>query len=209
VADDEHERAFPLFPLGLVAVPHELIPLHIFEARYRVMVADCLDRGGEFGIVWAADDELRETGCAVEVADVVERFDDGRLNIVVRGTRPFRLLDHDDHMGYPSGSVSWLDDEEETLDPLALDDAHTAYADLVRSATDRELTPADLEDMGAYRMAATVEFGAGAKQALLDLRSENARLRLLTRLFRAATKRLELIGRAEARARSNGKVRFG
>lgn len=201
---------FPLFPLGLVAVPHELVPLHIFEARYRVMVAECLDTGGEFGIVWSAEDELRGTGCAVEIAEVVERFDDGRLDIVVRGTRPFRLLAHDDDaLGFPSGTVAWLDDEDEVPDEDARLDAYGAYAELVRTATDRELDADDLAGMDSYRMAATVEFGTDAKQALLDLRSENARLRLLARLFRAATKRLELIGRAEARARSNGKVRFG
>ena len=63
--------------------------------------------------------------------------------------------------------------------------------------------------MDAYAMAATVDFGLDAKQGLLDLRSENARLRLVLRLFRAATKRLDFIERAQARARSNGKVRFG
>ena len=63
--------------------------------------------------------------------------------------------------------------------------------------------------MDAYRMAATVEFAPDAKQELLELRSENARLRLLTLLFRAAIKRLELVERAQVRARSNGKVRFG
>ena len=63
--------------------------------------------------------------------------------------------------------------------------------------------------MGAYAMAATVDFGLDAKQGLLDLRSENARLRLVTRLFRAAIKRLDFVDRAQARARSNGKVRFG
>jgi hypothetical protein len=58
-------------------------------------------------------------------------------------------------------------------------------------------------------MAATVEFGLDAKQGLLDLRSETARLKLLTRLFRAALKRMELVERAQERAQSNGKVRFG
>jgi hypothetical protein len=63
--------------------------------------------------------------------------------------------------------------------------------------------------MDAYGMAATVDFGPDAKQGLLDLRSENARLRLVTRLFNAAAKRLDLVDRAQERARSNGKVRFG
>ena len=72
-----------------------------------------------------------------------------------------------------------------------------------------ELEDDELKAMYAYRMAATVEFGPDAKQELLELRSENARMRLITLLFRAAIKRLELVDRAQARARSNGKVRFG
>ena len=62
--------------------------------------------------------------------------------------------------------------------------------------------------MSAYQMAATVEFGLDAKQGLLDCRSETARLKLVARLCRAAIKRLDFIDRAQARARSNGKVHF-
>jgi Lon protease-like protein len=207
--DDAIEPEFPLFPLGLVAVPHELVPLHIFEARYRVMIGDCLDEEREFGILWATDDDEREIGCAVEIAEVVERLEDGRINIVVRGTRPFRALDRTDALGYPAGTVEWIEDVEEEPDEEARAEAQAAYRTLVSTATEHTLDEDDVAEMDAYRMAATVEFGSDAKQALLELRSENARLRLLTRLFRAATKRLELIGRAEARARSNGKVRFG
>jgi Lon protease-like protein len=88
-------------------------------------------------------------------------------------------------------------------------DAREAYAVLVREATDSEPDAERLDAMSAYEMAATVAFGLEAKQGLLELRSENARLRLLTRLMRAALKRLEFVDRAQARARSNGKVRFG
>ena len=80
---------------------------------------------------------------------------------------------------------------------------------LVEQATDSPPEPEELAAMSAYAMAATVDFGLDAKQGLLDLRSENARLRLVGRLFRAATKRLEFIEKAQVRARSNGKVRFG
>jgi hypothetical protein len=82
-------------------------------------------------------------------------------------------------------------------------------AELVDQATDQQLEDDDLEAMNAYRMAATVEFGPDAKQELIELRSENARLRLLALLLRAAIKRLQLVDRAQARAPSNGKVRFG
>jgi Lon protease-like protein len=105
--------------------------------------------------------------------------------------------------------VEFLQDADEPGDEDALETARDVYAELVEEATDKEPEPERLAAMDAYAMAATVDFGSEAKQQLLDLRSEAARLRLVTRLIRAAVKRLEFVERALARARSNGKVRFG
>jgi Lon protease-like protein len=193
----------------MVALPHEYVPLHIFEERYRTMIGECLERESEFGIVWQTEDGPKAIGCACEITEVLERLDDGRMNIVTRGTRPFRVVaDQHDHP-YPSGTVEFLYDEDELPDEAAAASARGAYAELVHQATDQRLDDHELQAMDAYAMAATVDFGLEAKQGLLDLRSENARLRLVLRLFRAATKRLDFIERAQARARSNGKVRFG
>ena len=200
---------FPLFPLGLVALPGELVPLHIFEERYKTMISGCLEAESEFGIVWLADDGLRDIGCAMVIEQVLEEMEDGRMNLLARGTRPFRVLERQGHLPYPAGVIEFVEDQSDDPDPNLVGSARAAYADLVKRATDREPESSELEDMGAYDMAATVDFGLDAKQGLLDLRSENARLRLVTRLFRAATKRLDFVDRAQARARSNGKVRFG
>ena len=199
---------FPLFPLGLVALPTEAVPLHIFELRYRQMIRECIDSETEFGIVWMSDDGLRDVGCACEVERVLEEMDDGRFNVVTRGTRPFRVVERQAHLAYPAGVVEFLADEDEEPDEEALERALAVYADLVERATDRAPERSELEGLDAYGMAATVDFGVEAKQGLLELRSENARLKLVTRLFRAATKRLDFVDRAQARARSNGKVRF-
>ena len=203
------EGDFPLFPLGLVALPGELIPLHIFEERYKTMIEECLGHEREFGIVWLSDDGLREVGCACAIDRVLERMDDGRLKLLVRGTRPFRVLERQGHLPYPAGVIEFVEDREDTPDPDVATAAHEAYAELVRRATDSDPEPEELAGMSAYAMAATVDFGLDAKQGLLDMRSENARLRLVTRLFRAAIKRLELVDRVQERAQSNGKVRFG
>ena len=203
------ERDFPLFPLALVALPSEYVPLHIFEARYRTMVAECLERDRELGIVWLSDDELKPIGCAVAIERVLERMEDGRVNILTRGTRPFRLIERQDDLAYPAGTVEFLGDRAEERDEEAARAARDAYAALVLEATDAEPDADRLAAMTAYDMAATVDFGLEAKQGLLELRSENARMRLLARLMRAALKRLQFVDRAQARARSNGKVRFG
>jgi Lon protease-like protein len=202
-------RDFPLFPLPLVAIPHELVPLHVFEARYKTMFDELLENESEFGIVWSAEGELREVGCACEVAEVLERMEDGRLNVLTRGTRPFRIVERQKDRPYPAATVEFLEDKAEEPDAGAAAAARTAYAALLVQATDNEPDPDELATQSAYEMAATVDFGLDAKQGLLDLRSENARMRLATRLFRAAVKRLDFVARAQARARSNGKVRFG
>ncbi len=205
---------FPLFPLGIVALPTESVPLHIFEDRYRRMIEHCLQAPegapeGEFGILWLSEHELKDVGCACEIEQVLDRMDDGRLNIIVRGTRPFSLLERQDDMPYPSGIVEFLTEDAEELDPEAASAAQELYSELVREATDREIEGPELARLDAYRMAATVEFAVEAKQQLLELRSENARLLLLTELLQSALERMDLVERAQARALSNGKVRFG
>jgi Lon protease-like protein len=202
-------RDFPLFPLAIVALPGELVPLHIFEERYKTMINECLRDEKEFGIVWLSDDGLREVGCACAIERVLERMEDGGMNILTRGTRPFRVVERQSELAYPAGVIEFLEDREEPVDEELAGEARGAYAELVRRATDNEPEAEALAEMRAYAMAATVDFGPDAKQGLLDLRSENARLRLLTRLFQAAAKRLDLIDRAQERAQSNGKVRFG
>jgi Lon protease-like protein len=212
-------EGFPLFPLGIVALPSESVPLHVFEDRYRRMIEQCLlaDAGsvesgshdGEFGILWLSDEELKDVGCACAVERVLERMDDGRLNILARGTRPFRLLERQDGLPYPAGVVEFLVEQDEQVEAQDGATARELYRELVEQATDRQLDEPELNAMSAYEMAATVEFGTDAKQELLELRSENERMRLLALLLRAAIKRVELIDRAQTRARSNGKVRFG
>src|SRR3977135_1883027 len=104
---------FPLFPLGIVALPGESVPLHIFEDRYRRMVEHCLAAEPDsierqFGIIWLSDQELKPVGCACEIERVLERMDDGRMNILARATRPFRLLERQDDLPYPAGVIEFL-----------------------------------------------------------------------------------------------------
>jgi Lon protease-like protein len=205
----DRTEGFPLFPLGIVALPTESVPLHIFEDRYKRMIEECLEHEREFGIVWLSEEELKPIGCACEIERVLERDEEGAMDILARGTQPFRLIERQDDYPYPAGIVEPLGDTEEEPDHDAAQIARELYAELVEQATDKRLSEEELAGLDAYAMAGTVEFGPDGKQDLLELRSENARMRLLTLLFRAAIKRLELVDRAQAHARSNGKVRFG
>ncbi|MBV9214045.1 MAG: LON peptidase substrate-binding domain-containing protein [Actinobacteria bacterium] len=205
---EDRAASVPLFPLGLVLLPHEVVPLHIFEDRYKLMIGNCLEHESEFGIVWLSDDGLREIGCSARVSQVLDRMDDGRMNILARGERPFRLVRRIEDLPYPAGEVEFLDDDEEEPDPELLAEAHDRYADLVEQVTDERPGGQELAGLGAYGMAATIELSPAPKQALLEERSESARLRVVAELFELAQQRIEQAERTSELARSNGKVRL-
>ncbi len=202
----ESAERFPLFPLDMVLLPEEVVPLHIFEERYRTMIGECLEQESEFGIVWAGEEGLREVGCAAEVAQLIERTEDGRMNILVKGTRPFRLLRRIEDLPYPAGEVEWLEQDFEADDEELAVEARRAYADLVEQVTDSRPSEVDLAQLDAYGMAATIAFDASDKQELLELRSEQDRLARLAELCATAGKRLARSQEASERAATNGKV---
>jgi Lon protease-like protein len=199
-------ESLPLFPLGLVLLPQELVPLHIFEDRYKTMIGECLEEEREFGILWLADDGLKEVGCSARIARVIERFDDGRLNILVEGAEPFRLLRKIEDLPYPAGDVELLGDADEG-DADAADRARERYADLLEEVTDSRPESDDLSQLDAYGMAATLDVALEAKQRLLELRSERGRLEQLDSLFAEALERIRLAERAAERASRNGSLR--
>jgi Lon protease-like protein len=204
---DTIER-FPLFPLGLVLIPHELVPLHIFEERYKLMIGECLEHESEFGIVWLSDDGLKDVGCSARVTKVLERFEDGRMNVLVEGTSPFRLVRRIDDLPYPAGDVEALaDDAEAAPDGDALAAARARYADLVAEVTDERPEPDALAQLDAYGMAATLDVTLDAKQMLLELRSERERLEQLEALFAEALGRIRHAERAAERAQGNGSLK--
>jgi Lon protease-like protein len=202
------EERFPLFPLDLVLLPSEVVPLHIFEDRYKEMIGQCLDEESEFGIVWMAEDGLREVGCTARVAQVLERMEDGRMNILAQGGQPFRLLRRIDDLPYPAGDIELLDDDPVQPDEALAGEARDRYAELVQHVTDERPAAERLAELDAYGMAATIELAPEPKQSLLEERSEDARLRTVADLFALALERLEKAEEAQETARSNGKVRF-
>jgi Lon protease-like protein len=173
------------------------------------MITLCLEEDTEFGIVWLSDDGLKDIGCTARVAEVLEEMDDGRLNILVRGGSPFRLLEKQEDHVYPAGKIEVLGDQSVEDEAEAGGEARERYADLLERLTNERPESAALAELSAYEMAATVEIDLDVKQGLLELRSEEERLRLLARLFKAGIKRVELARDISDRAGKNGKVKFG
>jgi Lon protease-like protein len=202
----------PIFELPVVILPGELLPLHIFEERYLRMIGHCLETAEPFGIVFRDDEgTAHRIGCTARVTEVLERFDDGRMNVVVTGEQPFRVLERFDEPDYPAGEVEPLpaDDEPSEDDPEAADMARQAFAELVRRVSGETPEDLDIETEDAYGIAARVELPVETKQALLEQRAESERMRVLGNALRALVAAVARSGEIAERAKMNGKVIVG
>ncbi|HVD45581.1 MAG TPA: LON peptidase substrate-binding domain-containing protein, partial [Rubrobacter sp.] len=103
----------PLFPLNVVLMPGAPLPLHIFEERYKQMVNECLEQEGEFGMVFADESGTREVGCTAKIVELVERYEDGRMLILVEGSRRFKLNNVLTGKPYYVGEIEYFQDEAE------------------------------------------------------------------------------------------------
>ena len=204
----ETRERFPLFPLGLVLLPQEVVPLHIFEPRYRTMIAECLEFDTEFGILWLGEGGLREVGCCALVEQVLEQFDDGRMNILVRGMEPFRLLRRIDDLPYPAGDVELLDGRGRARRRRGggRAAARERYADLVERATDERPTAGALEQLTPTAWSRTSRSRWTPSRSCSSSARSAQRLEQVGALFGETLERLERAEQIAERARGNGSV---
>jgi Lon protease-like protein len=195
-----------LFPLNLVLVPGEQAPLHIFEPRYRELIGECLDFGNDFGLLLEDDEGMREVGTRCNVIEVIDRFPDGRLNVVVEATARFQLLEVTAGRSFRTAEVATLPDESDTPSEEEVEEVLAAYARVV-AAAEAELDDLDLDaDSVAYQIAARIDFGTEVKQGLLELRSERERVVKLAPMLNQAAEAVEREREIRTRASGNGRV---
>jgi Lon protease-like protein len=195
-----------LFPLPLVLVPTERVPLHIFEPRYRELIGECLTEGREFGLLLEDEEGRREVGTRAGVVEVLEVFDDGRMNIVVEGRDRFRVLEPTDGRSFPTCQVERIDDEPDPASGRDVQRALALFRRLAEAAEADVEEPEDLPPALSFALAARIDFGVELKQELLELRSERARLVRLTELMERALGAIQREREVRERAAGNGKV---
>jgi len=198
-----------LFPLGIVLLPTEQLPLHIFEDRYKELIGECIDADTEFGLVYADDDGIRDVGTRARVSEVLTRFEDGRLNILVEGGDRFRLDELTEGRSFQTGRVLPVHDEDDAPDAVAIEEALRIFAVL------RELTGSEVEvpdpalPQLSFALAGKVELPHDDKLVLLREVSERRRIELVQELLEHAVLTAQRVRRAAERASTNGRVDLG
>lgn len=186
-----------MFPLGNVLVPHALLPLHLFEERYRVMIRDVLATDREFGVVLierghevGGGDVRGDLGTVAHVLEA-EEFEDGRWAVVSAGTRRLRVVEWLDDDPYPRAVVEELEDGEPGPDAHELvDQVRGRLGRLLARANELgdEVAPATTEIsedplVASYHATALAPIGAFDTQRLLAIDAPEERLAALLTVF--------------------------
>ncbi len=206
----------PLFPLGLVLFPGVPVPLHLFEPRYRQLLADVQKTDKRFGIICGingvSERELPvgRAGCVAEITDV-ETLPDGRSNIIVVGRERFAIerIVTDDEAPYLVADVTTLPDSGDSspvMMAVLADDVGSHFRRVVKAvrtlnneaATAFPTLPDDPAQL-AWSVAAMIDVDLEARQRLLAERSPSARLEQINAVLRNALPDLELRAAMHAR----------
>lgn len=218
----------PLFPLNLVLLPGALLPLHIFEERYQDMIGKCLAGECEFGVTWeqeikSPNEETEEegatpvrgkgwsrVGCTARILRVLQRYPDGRMDIVARGERRFAIDAVDlESCEYPQAEVGFFDDdpaanEEITPDErILLLDLHRRVLTLQGQSMNEPDTDTDL----GFALVQGLEQHWDLKQQLLILRSPASRVRYLMAYYERLLPLLAEARQARRKVAGNGHLR--
>jgi Lon protease-like protein len=196
-----------LFPLPIVLVPTERIPLHIFEPRYRELIDECVESDGEFGLVLATGDgAVHEIGTRAAVAQVLEVLEDGSMNVVVEGRERFRLLDLTSGRSFTTGIVEPVEDDDEPAIGADVERATELFRELAEAADSDVDVPDPSSPRFDFELTARVDFAVESKQELLAMTSPRARMAALIGLLETALEAVRLELTLRERAGRNGKV---
>ena len=201
----------PLFPLDVVLFPEMMLPLHIFEERYKEMIAGCLQDNSPFGVLYAHADRVAMIGCTAEISQVLKQYSDGRLDLVAVGRKRFQVSFFDSEKTYLRASVDLLpnsvgaQEPSESLVRQALD-LYAQASRMMGEDNPEEFSPESSLQGLAFKLASSLHLQNDVRQRILEARSEDQRLEELAEHLSALIPRLSDRQESAKRAGSNGRM---
>jgi Lon protease-like protein len=175
----------PLFPLDVVLLPGVPLPLHVFEPRYKEMIAECLELKKPFGVVRAAPDGMAEIGCTAEIVDVTRRYKDGRMDILTRGVERFEVLQVNEERSFLQAEIAVVEDEPGRPAAPMVQEAVRLHAEIVKLAGTETDGPEEHTDRLSFLLAGSLPLDLDFKQKLLSTLSEAKRLEAVVEYLQA------------------------
>lgn len=166
----------PLFPLELVLFPGVPLPLHIFEPRYKEMIAECLERKQLFGVVRASSEGVADIGCTAEIMSVIKKYDDGRMDILTRGVERFEVIHVNQEREFLQAEIAVVEDEPDKPAAQVVTQAVRLHAEIAKLAGTEPSGPDEKAGNLSFLLAGSLPLDLDFKQKLLSTLSEAKRL---------------------------------
>ena len=208
----QSETKIPLFPLGLVLLPHIPLPLHIFEERYKLMIGECLAGNREFGIVYFDATDIQTVGCTAKILKVLKRYNDGRLDILTRGQNRFLIKEMLDQKAYLEAKVVFFDDEGQ-LDQNACQELADKGISLIKQYASI-LETKEVDDVArgkdfksiSFLIAGCEGFSHQEKQKFLEMTSTYDRLKKSIESLEKIVERMKITAEIHKIIGGNGNI---
>jgi len=177
----------PIFPLPLVLLPGEKLPLHIFEEKYKKMIEHCLKNNKKFGIINSKNNDSLIIGCTASIDQVVGGENDSReYDILVSGTERFIVKSYNTSEDYKQAYVKTWNDIDDTIDETLLREANVfLYEVLLKLGASSKIPQINIPK-SSFEIASMLDIDKRAKKILLKSQSENDRLIVLKRILKKA-----------------------
>lgn len=186
--------------------PGAPLPLHIFEPRYRELIAECLSEKKAFGMVRTRESSLAEVGCTAAILSVPKKYDDGRFDIVIEGRQRFEIEELNQERSFLRGEVIFFEDEPSQVtksDTETVIQLHQQLFEVLGQHVEFEKKYESLSFQLAHELPVDLDF----KQSILEMKSEAERVDTLIEYYRATIPKVEMTLRARDKASGNGHVR--
>ena len=199
----------PVFPLNLVLFPGEELNLHIFEPRYRELISDSVESNSVFGIPTVSNGRLLKVGTSASVKQVVKKYADGRMDIVVEGIRRFDIQTVYSPMAghlYDGASVHWLDNET-TSDTDKQQKMMQLIRKVYQSLQVKKLGLTDRSDLSTFEVGHYIGLSLEQEYELLCIESENKRQDYIIDFLETIIPTMSTVDRLRERVAMNGHFR--
>ena len=186
--DSRMNDKIPIFPLPLVLLPGEKLPLHIFEEKYKKMIEHCLKNNQQFGIVNSKNKDLLTIGCTASIEQLIgsDQYGNGEYDIFVTGVERFIVKSYNNSEIYKQAYVKTWKDLDETINSTLLNETNVfLYEVLMKLGASSKLSQINMPK-NSFEIASMLDIDKRAKKILLKSQSENDRLLVLKRILKKA-----------------------
>jgi len=197
----------PLFPLDVVLFPGTDLELHIFEPRYKEMMAECLTNRSEFGVIRALERGIAEIGCTAEIAKVTKEYSDGRMDLIARGRQRFEVLQVDRERSFLRAEILVVPDDPADAARPERERAVQAHKEILSLAGATFDASSAERGTLSFQLAASLPLELDFKQKLLSMPSERERIHELAAYLEGILPGLRRAARAREKAGGNGHAR--